>query len=158
MGLSHSRCASSRGVVVAPRVAAATEAEEQALRNKLKQDRREGRALLRRRVLKSDDDNDDEHYTMRADFLYQKHQERVQQHNKRIERRQKKRALDQRKKYDASGSFSVNLVTMKQSSEDDGVDHNNKKHRNTNKQLTVFRKHRSDATRSIASDIDISME
>ena len=122
--------------------AAAAEVEERKFLEQMAQDRREGRALLRRMIVKSDD-VDWKDVIMQADSLHQREQERWQQQEQRNRRREKKRALDQRKKADAVGSFSVNLLTMKHSEEDVmSVD-----------LFRRFRKHRSDATHSIASSV-----
>ncbi|KAL7557260.1 hypothetical protein ACA910_001791 [Epithemia clementina (nom. ined.)] len=140
---------------VSPRSAATTPAEEeQDLLQKLEQDRREGRALLRRIVVKSDD-VDWKSVIAKADSLHQKQQEKLKQQEQRNRRREKKRALDLRKKYDAAGSFSVNLLTMKHSEEDfysSSISSASRLRR------APFRKHRSDATRSIASDVDYQTE
>jgi len=82
--------------------------------NKMEQDRREGRALLRRMVIKSDDE-DWKAVIDQADSLKKKKDKIIKKQEKRWRRQTKK----QRKKYDATGSFSVNLLTMKQSMETD---------------------------------------
>ena len=83
----------------------------------MEQDRREGKALLREMVVKSDDVDWDA-VIRQADFLHKKEQERLQKREHRWRKNQKKKALGRRKKYDAVGSFSVNLLTMRGSDDD----------------------------------------
>lgn len=128
--------------------------KEQALLQKLKQDRREGRALLRRMVVKSDD-VDWPAVIAKADSLHQKQLEKLKQQEQRHRKREKKRVLDQRKKADAAGSFSINLLTMRHSEEEYCDIKNNNNIISSSHRRSPFRKDRSDATRSIGSSLDL---
>lgn len=88
--------------------------------SKLEQERREGRALLREMVVKSDD-LDWERVIKKADELHRNQEKKLMKKERKWRRRETQKALDQRRKVDAVGSFSVNLLTMKMSEEDNSA-------------------------------------
>ena len=81
------------------------------------QERREGRALLREMVVKSDD-LDWEQVIKKAEELHRKQETKLMKRERRWRQRETRKALDQRRKVDAIGSFSVNLLTMRACEED----------------------------------------
>ena len=91
--------------------------EDEDFVSKLEQERREGRALLREMVVKSDD-LDWQQVIKKAGELHQIEEKKLMKKERRWRQRETRKALDQRRKVDAVGSFSVNLLTMKVSEED----------------------------------------
>eukprot|EP00977_Amphora_coffeiformis_P017637 scaffold5833_cov165-Amphora_coffeaeformis.AAC.11 len=85
--------------------------------SRLEQERREGRALLREMVVKSDD-LDWEKVIKKAEELHRGQEKKLMKKERRWRQRETRKVLDQRRKVDAVGSFSVNLLTMKVSEED----------------------------------------
>jgi len=85
--------------------------------SRLEQERREGRALLREMVLKSDD-LDWEKVIKKAEELHHGQEKKLMNKERRWRQRETRKVLDQRRKVDAIGSFSVNLLTMKVGEED----------------------------------------
>ena len=85
--------------------------------SRLEQERREGRALLREMVVKSDD-LDWERVIRKADELHRKQEQKIMKRERRWRQRETRKVLDQRRKIDATGSFSVNLLTMRLCEED----------------------------------------
>ena len=84
---------------------------------RLERERREGRALLREMVVKSDD-LDWEKVIKKAEELHRGQEKKLMKMERRWRQRETRKVLDQRRKVDAVGSFSVNLLTMKVSEED----------------------------------------
>lgn len=81
----------------------------------MEQEREEGQALLRSMVLSSSE-VDWAAVIAKANELHTKEQAWLRQRNrrqKRLFRRLQKRALSKRRKYDSSGSFSVNMLTFR---------------------------------------------
>ena len=85
--------------------------------SRLEQERREGRALLREMVVKSDD-LDWEQVIRKAEELHRKQETKIMKRERRWRQRETRKVLDQRRKVDAIGSFSVNLLTMRACEED----------------------------------------
>lgn len=85
--------------------------------SRIEQERREGRALLREMVVKSDD-LDWEQVIKKAEELHRKEETKLMKRERRWRQRETRKVLDQRRKVDAIGSFSVNLLTMKACEED----------------------------------------
>ena len=80
--------------------------------SRLEQERREGRALLREMVVKSDD-LDWEQVIRKAGELHRKQEVKISKRERKLRQRETRKVLDQRRKVDAIGSFSVNLLTMR---------------------------------------------
>eukprot|EP00527_Entomoneis_sp_CCMP2396_P003866 CAMPEP_0198145438 /NCGR_PEP_ID=MMETSP1443-20131203/23467_1 /TAXON_ID=186043 /ORGANISM="Entomoneis sp., Strain CCMP2396" /LENGTH=170 /DNA_ID=CAMNT_0043809091 /DNA_START=46 /DNA_END=558 /DNA_ORIENTATION=- len=116
------------------------QAKEEEIHMKMEQDRREGKALLRRMVIKSDDE-DWKAVMEQADSSKQKQREK----EKKLERRWRHQKTKERKKFDAQGSFSINLLTMKQS-EDSGIPERN------SDWLQTIGRHLSDSTTTSLAD------
>lgn len=89
---------------------------------RLENERREGRALLREMVVKSDD-LDWEKVIKKADELHRKHESKITRKERKWQKRESRKALMERRKVDAIGSFSVNLLTMRGSEEDSSALH-----------------------------------
>mmetsp|Transcript_12211 Transcript_12211/g.33888 ORF Transcript_12211/g.33888 Transcript_12211/m.33888 type:complete len:198 (-) Transcript_12211:223-816(-) len=83
---------------------------EEELYQRIEQDRREGRSLLRQMDPKSDDE-DWAAVINKVNSKKKNLLKKIERQERRL-RRQKKR---QRRKADAAGSFSINLLTLKQS-------------------------------------------
>jgi predicted protein tyrosine phosphatase len=77
----------------------------------MERDRNEGRALLKKIVLKSDD-VDWESIIVQAEFFYQREKKQLKKRVRKWRRKQTLQALDRRRRYEAAGSFSVNLLTI----------------------------------------------
>lgn len=87
---------------------------------RLEQERREGRALLREMVVKSDD-LDWEKVIKKADELHRKQEQKIMKKERKWQKRETRKKLTERRKADAIGSFSVNLLTMRVSDEDNAA-------------------------------------
>ena len=88
--------------------------------SRMEQERSEGRALLRHMVVKSDD-LDWGGVIRVAEELHRKEERSISRRERKCRQRHTKRALDKRRKADAVGSFSVNLLTMRTYEEDHKV-------------------------------------
>lgn len=72
---------------------------------------------MREMVVKSDD-LDWERVIKKAEELHRKQETKLTKRERRWRQRETRKVLDQRKKVDACGSFSVNLLTMRACEED----------------------------------------
>jgi hypothetical protein len=94
--------------------------EDDDWQGRLELERREGRALLREMVVKSDDLDWDKIISTAAE-LHRHQEQKIMKKERRWRKRETRKVLDKRRKADAVGSFSVNLLTMRPSKEDNSA-------------------------------------
>jgi hypothetical protein len=95
----------------------------------MEQEREEGQALLREMVLSSSE-VDWAAVIAKANELHSREEAWLKKRNRRqrqVFHRLQRRALSKRRKYDASGSFSVNMLTFRISDHDGDTDTDNKR-------------------------------